>query len=194
VVRSEWDGTWLTWCEIDHRGVIQEEESAVRDRIATAVSWSLRHVGRYTVSWIPGTSVFEVQADPALPALVEEQHWGPDVPGIPIGVTDLANADGVVNTIDAATGDVVLSLPVKLVNPADSERHWLVIGGTGSGKSKYTRGFIARVLRMGWFLGGVFIFDGKGGSDYIPFEDRVGSIVSPVTRTSGRGTCPRSRG
>jgi hypothetical protein len=41
-------------------------------------------------------------------------------------------------------------------------------------KSNFTRGFIARALRMGWFPGGVFIFDGKGGSDYIPFEDRVG--------------------
>jgi hypothetical protein len=174
VVGSEWDGTRLTWCEIDHRGAIREEEPAVRDRVATAASWSLRHLGRYTVSWVAGTNVFEVTADPALPTLVHEQHWGEDLPGIPIGVTDLASADGVIDTIDANTGDLVASLPVKLVNPADSERHWLVIGGTGSGKSNFSRGFIARALRMGWFPGGVFIFDGKGGSDYIPFEGRVG--------------------
>lgn len=173
VGRSEWDGTRLTWCEIDHRGVIREEESAVRDRISAAASWSLRHLGRYAVSWIPGTNAFEVAADPALPTHVAEQHWG-ELPGIPIGTTDPDSADGVVDTIDATTGDLVASLPVKLVNPRDSERHWLVIGGTGSGKSNFTRGFIARALRTGWFPGGVFIFDGKGGSDYIPFEGRVG--------------------
>jgi hypothetical protein len=173
VVRSEWDGTRLTWCEIDHRGAIREEESAVRDRIAAAASWSLRHLGRYSVSWVPGTNCFEVTADPLLPTRVDEQHWG-DLPGIPIGVTDLANADGIVETIDATTGNLVNSLPVKLVNPEEAEKHYLVIGGTGSGKSVFTRGFIARGLRMGWFPGGVFIFDGKGGSDYIAFEDRVG--------------------
>jgi hypothetical protein len=27
---------------------------------------------------------------------------------------------------------------------------------------------------MGWFPGGVFLFDGKGGSDCIPFEDWIG--------------------
>jgi hypothetical protein len=166
----------LTWCEIDHRGVIREEESTVRDRIAAAASWSLRHLGRYTVSWVPGTNAFEIQADPLLPTSVDEQHWG-ELPGIPIGVTDLASADGVVETIDATTGDLLVSLPVKLINPADSEKHLLVIGGTGSGKSNFTRGFIARALRMGWFPGGVFIFDGKGGSDYIPFEGRVGDLV-----------------
>ena len=173
MVRSEWDGTRLTWCEIDHRGVIREEEAAVRDRIAAAASWSLRHLGRYTVAWVPGTNAFEVAADPLLPTLVEEQHWG-ELPGIPIGVTDPASADGVIDTIDATTGDLLSSLPIKLINPADSEKHVLVIGGTGAGKSNFTRGFIARALRMGWFPGGVFIFDGKGGSDYLPFEGRVG--------------------
>jgi Helicase HerA, central domain len=173
MLHSEWDGTRLTWCEIDHRGAIREEDAAVRDRIAAAASWSLRHLGRYTVAWVPGTNVFEVQADPLLPTLVDEQHWG-ELPGIPIGVTDLASADGMLDTIDAATGDVLTSLPIKLINPADSEKHLLVIGGTGSGKSNFTRGFIARALQMGWFPGGAFIFDGKGGSDYIPFEDRVG--------------------
>jgi hypothetical protein len=173
VLRTEWDGTRLTWCEIDHRSTIREEESAVRDRITAAASWSLRHLGRYTVGWVPGTNVFEVQSDPLLPTLVDEQPWG-ELPGIPIGVTDLGSADGVLDTIDATTGNLLASLPIKLINPGDSEKHLLVIGGTGSGKSNFTRGFIARALRMGWFPGGVFIFDGKGGSDYIPFEDRVG--------------------
>jgi DNA segregation ATPase FtsK/SpoIIIE-like protein len=36
------------------------------------------------------------------------------------------------------------------------------------------RGFIARSLRAGWWPGGVFILDGKGGSDFIVFEGREG--------------------
>jgi DNA segregation ATPase FtsK/SpoIIIE-like protein len=65
-------------------------------------------------------------------------------------------------------------IPVALINPADAQRHYLVIGGTGAGKSMFVRAFIARALRAGWFPGGVYIFDGKGGSDYIVFEGREG--------------------
>ena len=66
------------------------------------------------------------------------------------------------------------SLPVLLIHPGDSQRHYLIVGGTGAGKSNFTRGFIARALRLGWFPGGCFIFDGKAGSDYIVFEGREG--------------------
>jgi hypothetical protein len=190
VLRSDWEGTRLTWCEIDHRGAIREEEAAVRDRITAAASWSLRHLGRYTVSWVPGTNVFEVRSDPLLPTLVDEQHWG-DLPGIPIGVTDLGSADGVVDTIDAGTGDLLASFPVKLINPADSEKHLLVIGGTGSGKSNFTRGFIARALRMGWFPGGVFISTVRVGRTTSRSRTGWESTAWPVTRTRGLNTCLR---
>jgi heme exporter protein D len=170
----EWDGRRLTWAAIDTHGQLRVEDQAVRDRVAGAVSWALRHVGGYTVAWPAGINAFEITADPALPTSVDEQHWPPDLPGIPVGVTDTANADGVVDTVDATTGEVLTSLPVLLVHPGDSQRHYLVVGGTGAGKSNFTRGFIARALRMGWLPGGCFIFDGKAGSDYIVFEGRDG--------------------
>ena len=174
VRRAEWDGRRLTWAEVDTRGRLRVEDPAVRERVAGAVSWSLRHAGRHTVSWPAGLNTFEITADPALPELVDEQHWPDGLPGIPIGVTDTASADGVVETLDAVTGEPVASLPVLLVQPGDSQRHYLIVGGTGAGKSNFTRGFLARSLRMGWFPGGCFIFDGKAGSDYIVFEGREG--------------------
>jgi hypothetical protein len=119
-------------------------------------------------------NTFEITADPALPDSVDEQHWPPDLPGIPIGVTDTAHADGVIDVCDAVTGDVQQRLPVLLIHPGDSQRHYLIVGGTGAGKSNFTRGFIARGMRLGWFPGGCFIFDGKAGSDYIVFEGREG--------------------
>jgi hypothetical protein len=174
VRRAEWAGRRLTWAEVDTHGRLRVEDPAVRERVAGAVSWSLRHAGGHTVSWPAGLNTFEITADPALPELVDEQHWPDDLPGIPIGVTDTANADGAVDTLDAVTGEPVASLPVLLVHPGDSQRHYLIVGGTGAGKSNFTRGFIARALRMGWFPGGCFIFDGKAGSDYIVFEGREG--------------------
>jgi hypothetical protein len=174
VRRAEWDRRRLTWAEVDTRGRLRVEDPAVRERIAGAVEWSLRHAGGHTVTWPAGLNTFEVTADPALPELVDEQHWPADLPGIPIGVTDTANADGVVDTVDAVTGETMGSLPVLLIHPGDSQRHYLIVGGTGAGKSNFTRGLIARALRMGWFPGGAFIFDGKAGSDYIVFEGREG--------------------
>lgn len=170
----QWDGRRLVWAEIDTRGLVRVEEPAVRERIAGAVSWSLRHAGGYTVEWPAGLVTFEIRADPALPEAVDELDWPPDLPGIPVGVTDAAHADGVIDTVDVATGEVVASWPVALVHPGDSQRHYLIVGGTGAGKSNFTRGFIARALRLGWFPGGCFIFDGKAGSDYIVFEGRQG--------------------
>jgi hypothetical protein len=172
--RAEWDGRRLAWAEFDTGGLVRVEDAAVRDRVAGAVSWSLRHAGGYAVEWPPGVNTFEITADPALPAAVDEQHWPPGLPGIPIGVTDTAHADGVIDVCDAVTGDVLRSLPVLLVHPGDSQRHYLIVGGTGAGKSNFTRGFIARAMRLGWFPGGCFIFDGKAGSDYIVFEGREG--------------------
>ena len=172
--RAEWDGRRLTWAEVDTRGRLRVEDPAVRERVAGAVAWSLRHAGGHAVSWPAGLNTFEITADPALPELVDEQHWPADLPGIPIGVTDVAHADGVVDTVDAVTGAPMVSLPVVLIHPGDSQRHYLIVGGTGAGKSNFTRGFVARSLRMGWFPGGCFIFDGKAGSDYIVFEGREG--------------------
>jgi hypothetical protein len=174
VRQSQWDRRRLLWADLDTRGQVRVEDAAVRERVAGAVSWCLRHAGGYAVSWPPGSNAFEITADPALPESVDEQHWPEDLPGIPIGVTDIANADGVVDTVDAVTGETLGSLPVLLVHPGDSERHYLIVGGTGAGKSNFTRGFVARSMRMGWFPGGCFIFDGKSGSDYIVFEGRSG--------------------
>ncbi|HEX3783296.1 MAG TPA: hypothetical protein VHX38_26825 [Pseudonocardiaceae bacterium] len=175
VRQSEWDGRRLTWAEVDTRGQVRVEDAAVRERVAGAVSWCLRHAGGHSVTWPPGVNTFEIAADPALPELVDEQHWPADLPGIPIGVTDTAHADGVVDTVDAVTGEPLgSSLPVLLIHPGDSQRHYLIVGGTGAGKSNFTRGLVARSMRMGWFPGGCFIFDGKAGSDYIVFEGREG--------------------
>lgn len=138
----------MTWAEIDTRGL---------ERIATAVAWSLRHAGGYAVSWPAGLVSLEITADPPLPEAVDEPWWPDGLPGIPIGVTDTDHADGVVDTVDALTGEVLASWPVLLVHPGDSQRHYLVVGGTGAGKSNFTRGFIARALRLGWFPGGCFI-------------------------------------
>ena len=176
VRRAEWDRRRLTWAEVDTRGRVRVEDPAVRERVAGAVDWSLRHAGGHTVTWPAGLNTFEITADPALPELVDEQHWPADLPGIPIGVTDAANADGVVDTVDAVTGESLGSLPVLLIHPGDSQRHYLIVGGTGAGKSNFTRGLVARALRMGWFPGGAFIFDGKAGSDYIVFEGREGVL------------------
>jgi hypothetical protein len=170
----QWNDRRLVWAQIDTGGLVRVEDPAVRDRIAGAVSWALRHAGGYTITWPPGVNTFEITAEPALPDAVDEQHWPRDLPGIPIGVTDTDHADGVIDVCDAVNGDVLHSLPVLLAHPGDSQRHYLVVGGTGAGKSNFTRGFIARALRLGWFPGGCFIFDGKAGSDYIVFEDREG--------------------
>ena len=74
---TEWDGRRLVWAEIDTRGLFRVEDAAVRERVAGAVSWALRHAGGYTVSWPVGVNTFEITADPALPESVDEQHWPP---------------------------------------------------------------------------------------------------------------------
>jgi hypothetical protein len=171
---AEWDGRRLLNAEVAFGPLVRTEEQAVRDRIGQTIAWSLRHAGRYTVSWSPGTAAFEVKSTPPLPTAIDEQEWGDDLPGIPIGATDEDTADGYIDTVDTATGTVRESLPVTLVDPGQEQRHYLVVGGTGGGKSTWMRGFIARSLRKGWWPGGVYIFDGKSGSDYIVFEGREG--------------------
>ncbi|MFD1044380.1 hypothetical protein ACFQ1S_01610, partial [Kibdelosporangium lantanae] len=171
---SEWDGRRLLNAEVAFGPLVRTEDQGARDRIAQTIAWSLRHAGRYTVSWPPGMSAFEVKSTPPLPTAIDEQDWGDDLPGIPIGATDEDTADGYLDIVDAATGTVQDTLPVTLVDPGQEQRHYLVVGGTGGGKSTWMRGFIARSLRKGWWPGGVYIFDGKSGSDYIVFEGREG--------------------
>jgi hypothetical protein len=173
IVTSDWDGRRLSYAEVALGQLVRTEDQASRDRIAQAVGWAMRHAGRYTVAWPAGRAAFTISATPELPALVEDQLWD-GVPGIPIGATDEETADGWADTVDSTTGDVVGSVPIALINPEQAERHYLVIGGTGAGKSVWIRGFIARGLRGGWWPGGVYILDGKGGSDYITFENREG--------------------
>lgn len=171
ISRAQWDQRRLLSAEVAYGPMVRTEDPASRDRIAQTVAWSLRHAGRYTVSWPPGTAAFGITSTPALPTAIDEQDWG-DMPGIPIGATDEETADGYADTVDADTGAVVESLPIALLDPGQEQRHILVVGGTGGGKSTWMRGFIARGVRKGWWPGGVFIFDGKSGSDYIVFEDR----------------------
>lgn len=177
---AEWDGRTLLNAELRFGNSVRAEEPAVRERVTQAVSWSLRHSGRYNVEWPAGTSSAVIRALPILPTHVDEQHW-PDLPGIVIGVTDAETADGVVETIDAETKETITSHPVALIDPGDAERHYLVAGGTGAGKSVWCRGFISRGILKGWWPGGVYLFDGKAGSDFIPFENRQG--VHCVART-----------
>jgi hypothetical protein len=174
---AEWNNTQyarLKWAEIDHRGTLRVEDPNVRKRVAEAIGWALRHAGRYTVTWPPGRTTCELRADPPLPTLVLEPPWGAGLPGIPIGVTDADTADGHIDIVDARTGEGLDTHPVAIINPHDSEHHYLVVGGTGSGKSVWTRGFVARGMVLGWWPGGVWLFDGKGGSDFLVFENRQG--------------------
>ncbi|MGZ3140432.1 hypothetical protein ACVDFE_00145 [Lentzea chajnantorensis] len=171
---GEWDGKRLVYAEVPFGNDVRVEESAVRERIASAVKWSLRHAGDYTVSWPAGRAVFELKAEPALPTNIPDLLWPANLPGIPIGVTDEESATGIYEERDETTGETLLRLPLLMVDPADAEKHLLVIGGTGAGKSHFTRGYIARGLRLEWFPGGTWILDGKGSSDYIVFEGRRG--------------------
>ncbi|MCI2423062.1 hypothetical protein MOQ72_37160 [Saccharopolyspora sp. K220] len=147
------------------------EDPGVRARIASAVAWSLRQDGRYSVTW-PSPSEFHVQAAAFLPREVHERLWQ-DLPGILIAVTDAETANGHLDMVDAETSEVTATLPIALLDPAE-ERHLLVAGGTGGGKSNFLRGFIARSVRDGWFAGGAYLFDGKSGSDFLAFEGREG--------------------
>lgn len=131
---TDWNGRQLLHAEIDVGPLVRTEEPASRDRIAQAVAWNLRHAGRYTVSWPPGRASLEIHATPALPTFVPEQNWS-DLPGIPIGATDAESSDGIVDTVDADTGTVLDSLPIVLIDPTSSEKHILVVGGTGAGKA-----------------------------------------------------------
>lgn len=174
VTDDVWQGRQLVRAQIAFATSLHAEEQAARDKVANAVAWRLRHAGAYSVSWPPGAAVFEVAAQPMLPLSVYDQLWPDNLPGIPVGVTDLESADIVYEERDQDTGRTLVSLPLVLVNPNDSEKHWLVVGGTGAGKTVFTRGFIARALRLGWFPGGVWILDGKSSADYIVFEGREG--------------------
>ncbi|GAB3902530.1 hypothetical protein GCM10029964_093140 [Kibdelosporangium lantanae] len=148
VTETRWDGRRLLYADVVLGPLVRVEDQASRDRIAQTIAWSLRYAGTYTVAWPAGRAAFTVSAAPALPTLVDEQPWG-EVPGIPIGVTDEQHADGWIDTVDDVTGEVVGTLPIALVNPATSQRHYLVIGGTGAGKSVWIRGFIARGCARG---------------------------------------------
>jgi hypothetical protein len=174
VTGTTWRGRHLQGAEVAHTSALRTEEQATRDRVATAVSWRMRHAGGYQVAWPPGAMAFQVTALPTLPTSVYDQLWPDTLPGIPVAVTDLESADVVYEERDPDTRQTLVSLPLILVNPDTSEKHWLVIGGTGAGKTVYTRGFIARALRLGWFPGGAWILDGKSSADYIVFEGRQG--------------------
>jgi hypothetical protein len=176
VEQAEWDGPrrrHLVSALVGHTGALRVEDQAGRDRVTTVVQWQLRHAGAYTVSWPAGARGFEVAAQPPLPDHVEDQHWPEGLPGIPTGVTDADAADAIYEERHEETGEPLQRLPLILDDPR-REKHRLVVGGTGAGKTVFTRGFIARGLRMGWWPGGVYIFDGKSAADYIVFEGREG--------------------
>lgn len=160
--------------EIDYAGAnLPAEQPAVRDNVLQAARWALRHAGHYSVEWPAGMSVLRISATAPLPReILDRPDWG-DTPGLLIGATDAETADGTVTATDTETGEIIEQHNIKMINPAD-EKHFLVVGGTGGGKSNFVRGFIARALREGWFPGGVHIFDGKAGSDYVVYEGRAG--------------------
>lgn len=173
--RAQWSGRRLLYAEFIHSGVLRTDEANRREALAQVVKWRLRHMGNYEVNWPAGITAFEVSATGALPDQVYERHWPTDLPGIPLGVTDEATAHLIMQERDHETGETLVNLPVVVSNP-NNQRNLGVIGGTGSGKTNFVRGYIARGLKYGWFPGGTIIIDGKGSSAYAPFVGRHGVL------------------
>jgi len=171
--RPRWTGRRLDAAEVTYTEALRDADAAVRERIGEAVSWRLRHAGTYTVNWPSGVQAFELRRSATLPERALDQLWPPDLSGLPIAVTDDRDADLIIEKRDERTGEMVSRLPVRLWTP-DAERHLLVIGGTGAGKTEFVRRLLAVCLRMGLFPGGAFILDGKSSAGYACFVGRQG--------------------
>ena len=170
--RPRWTHRRLDAAEVVYDSTLHDADPSVRERIGEAVSWRLRHAGTYEVNWPSGVQVFELRRAASLPDYVLDQLWPPDLPGLPIAITDDRDADLVIEQYDSA-GKVVSRLPVRLWTP-DAERHLLVVGGTGAGKTEFVRRLVAVCLRIGLFPGGVYLLDGKSSGSYACLVGREG--------------------
>lgn len=170
--RPRWTGRRLDAAEVTYNEALRDADPGVRERIGEAVSWRLRHVGSYEVSWPSGVQAFELRRAATLPERAIDQLW-PDLSGLPIAITDDRDADLIIEKRDENTNEIVSRLPVRLWTP-DAERHLLVIGGTGAGKTEFVRRLLAVGLRMGLFPGGAYVLDGKSSGGYACFVGREG--------------------
>ncbi|MGH3571606.1 MAG: hypothetical protein ACRDR6_17125 [Pseudonocardiaceae bacterium] len=171
--RPRWTDRRLDAAEVVYTDAVRDADPGLRERIGEAVSWRLRHVGVYEISWPSGVQAFELRRAATLPDRVLDQLWPPELPGLPIAVTDDRDADLIIEKCDENTKELISRLPVRLWTP-DAERHLLVIGGTGAGKTEFVRRLLAVGLRIGLFPGGVFVLDGKSSAGYACFVGREG--------------------
>jgi len=171
--RPHWSGRRLDAAEVAYTEALRDADPAVRERVGEAVSWRLRRAGSYEISWPSGVQAFELRRAATLPDRVMDQLWPPGLSGLPIAITDDRDADLIIEKRDENTGEIISRLPVRLWAP-DAERHLLVIGGTGAGKTEFVRRLLAVGLRMGLFPGGVFVLDGKSSAGYACFVGREG--------------------
>ena len=171
--RPRWTNRRLDAAEVAYTEALRDADPAVRERVGEAVSWRLRRAGSYEISWPSGVQALELRRAATLPDHVMDQLWPPDLSGLPIAITDDRDADLIIEKRDENTGEITSRLPVRLWKP-DAERHLLVIGGTGAGKTEFVRRLLAVGLRMGLFPGGVFVLDGKSSAGYACFVGREG--------------------
>ncbi|MGH3789756.1 MAG: hypothetical protein ACRDQ9_02960 [Pseudonocardiaceae bacterium] len=171
--RPRWTERRLDAAEITYTDTLRDSDPAVRERISEAISWRLRHAGTYDISWPSGVQAFELRRAASLPDSALDQLWPPDLPGLPIAITDDRDADLIIEKHDENTDEIVSRVPVRLWKP-DAERHLLIVGGTGAGKTEFVRRLIAVCLRIGLFLGGVYILDGKSSGSYACLVAREG--------------------
>lgn len=171
--RPRWTDRRLDAAEIAYTDALRDSDPAVRDRIGEAVSWRLRHAGTYEINWpASGVQAFELRRAASLPDYVIDQPWPLEVPGLPIAITDDRDADLIIEKYDES-GQLATRIPVRLWTP-DAERHLLVVGGTGAGKTEFVRRLIAVCLRMRLFPGGTFLLDGKSSGSYACLVGREG--------------------
>lgn len=171
--RPRWTGRRLDAAEVTYTDTLRDSDPGTRERIGEAVSWRLRHAGTYEISWPSGLQAFELRRAATLPDYVMDQLWPSDLTGLPIAVTDDRDADMILEMRDESTEEIVSRLPVRLWTPT-GERHLMVVGGTGAGKTEFVRRLLAAGLRIGLFPGGVFVLDGKSSAGYACFVGREG--------------------
>lgn len=170
--RPRWTDQRLDAAEVVYTNALRDGDSSVRERIGEVVSWRLRHSGTYEINWLPSGEAFELRRAASLPDHVMDQLWPEGLTGLPIAITDDRDADLIIEKRENK-GKIVSRLPVRLWTP-DAERHLLVIGGTGAGKTEFVRRLVAVCLRIGLFPGGAFILDGKSSAGYACFVGREG--------------------
>lgn len=187
--RPRWTGRRLDAAEVVYTNDLRDADPGLRERIGEAVTWRLRHVGSYEISWPSGVQAFELRRAATLPDYAIDQLWPSELPGLPVAITDDRDADLIIEKYVEGTDQIISRLPVRLWLP-DAERHLLVVGGTGAGKTEFVRRLLAVGLRMGLFPGGAFFLDGKSSGSYACFVGREGVHMvarEPVEWLAGLG-------